>query len=115
MAAPGALNLDLYRGDSYAHTLTFLDGDEDPIDLSGRDYLAQIRPHATSTEILATFTIDDANADTGVLVLHLDADETAALSRSGVWDLQETIGEVVTTILAGTATVTLDVTREEGS
>lgn len=108
---PAALNLSLYRGDSYAYRF-FLWQDADksiPVDLTGVTAKAEIRGSSGSTPILAMpCTVTSPNQ----IDMKLNASQWAAFTvRNGRWDLQLTYstGEVVT-VLAGTATVTLDIT-----
>lgn len=107
---PGTRDLDLYRGDTYAHTVTFTDG-TDPVDVSGYSWLAQIRETTDSAAVVEAFTVDTTNAATGVLVLRLSAAQAAELPRSARWDLQRTAGGVVETILAGRVVTMPDVSR----
>lgn len=109
---PGPVDLAVVRGD----TLGPLQFDAGDFDWSGRTWEAQIR--ATRDEpdsVLATFTVDDSSADSGVLLLTLDADESANLTTvdgkaTYFWDLQATAAGVVKTWFAGRVKVTGDVT-----
>lgn len=99
-------------GDTETITVNLQDADGAPINISGRTYAAQIRPTADSTTVTATFTCAVSNAAGGVMTATLPAATTAALTPGvGVWDLQETNGTVVTTILAGPVSIVQDVTR----
>lgn len=121
---PGTYNFAAYRGDTRELTLTFADTSTPPapVDMSAWTWEAQIR--ATKDEpdsVIATITVDDADANIGTLVLTLSADESANLvtgeaagfasgKATYFWDLQGTQGAVVKTWLAGKVSVTGDVT-----
>lgn len=111
MTTPGTRNLDIYRGDTYFHYITFNDGSA-PIDMSAGTWLAQIRP-GLRAEVVATFTVDTTSAATGVIVLRLTPEQTAALTTHSSlnWDLQRTVDDNVETLLAGTVTTRGDVSR----
>lgn len=82
------------------------------VNITGRTYAAQIRATPDSATILATFTCAITDAPNGVVTCTLSATTTAALTpTSAVWDMQETNGSVVTTLLAGRVTIARDVTR----
>lgn len=114
---PAKRNLAIYRGDDYAHELTFTDDADPPgsLDVSSYVFLAQIRKGTShSSGLLATFNVDMSRAGTGVIVLSLDEDVTATLNESGMWDLQVTLPSgSVQTWLAGRVVLTADVSRAE--
>lgn len=52
----------------------------DPLDVSGRTWLAQLRPEGRPDgPPVVTFTVDDTNSATGKLVLRLTTDQSAAV------------------------------------
>lgn len=109
--APAELDLILRTGDTEQITLTLSNGGS-PVNITGRTYAAQIRPEPLSSTVIASFSCVITNAAAGIVVCTLTATQTAALSPTiGVWDLQETNGSSVTTLVAGTATIQSDVTR----
>jgi hypothetical protein len=61
---------------------------------------------------LLSFDIDDSNGANGVVVLSLTSNQTSTL-KSGkyYYDLQETAGNVVTTLMYGNVTVTGDISN----
>jgi len=109
---PGAVNLTVTRGD----TLGPLQFDAGDFDWSGRTWEAQVRASLDEPDtIIATFTVDDADAAAGVLLLTLPATESANLITVGgratyYWDLQATESGVVKTWFAGQLKVSGDVT-----
>lgn len=112
MASPGLLNLDLRIGDTETVTVNFVDSTGAAINITGRTYTAMVRPTASSPTVLATFTCTVTDGPGGVVVCTLAATTTAALAvQSAVWDLQETSGTTVSTVLAGAVTISQDVTR----
>lgn len=108
---PIDLPLDLYANDTLAHQIFFETDEGLAIDKSGSTFAAQIRSPAAASTTLATITVITTGAANGEIVLFL-ANTSVVMSLDGAqWDLQETAGSAVTTILAGPVTVTQDVTR----
>lgn len=109
-ARPAKLDIAAYRGDTVSVTCTFRDANDVAINLTGRTFAAQIKDTIGGT-LIASFTIDTTNAATGVLVLTIPAATTSAWTwQTARWDLQETEGAVITTLLAGTVTLDGQVT-----
>lgn len=112
MAKPGSYNLDIYRGDTQQWQFVLWE-DEDktqPIDLTGVAVMAEIRDKpagAKITEIACTVV------DPNIINAYLSADISHALPiKAGYWDLELTYpGDIVTTILAGSVTITPDITN----
>lgn len=112
MTSPANYLLALRAGDTETLSVTLQDSAGDPINISGRSYAAQVRATADSSTVLATFSCSITNAAAGTFACTLTATQTAALAAGGgVWDLQETYGATVTTLLAGSVTIAQDVTR----
>jgi hypothetical protein len=112
--APANLPLQIRVGDTETVSVTILDENEQPVDITGRSYAAQIRTTTDASTALATFTCAIVSGPAGTLTATLSSATTAALTPGlGVWDLQETnpIGPVVITLLAGPVTIVQDVTR----
>ena len=107
---PGAYPLVLYRGDSYKwRVVIWLNTQRtQPFDLSGMATKAEIRakPGAVKATLIGT-TVTLPN----IIDLYLSAQACRNLPDECVWDLQLTYdnGDVAT-VLAGTVTVTPDVT-----
>lgn len=106
---PGKLNVKTSRGDTVAVPITIQEGGV-AANLTGRTYAAQIRKSKASTTSVAV-TVDTTGAASGQLILRLTATATAALSGDYQWDLQQTQGGTVRTILEGRWTFGPDVTR----
>ena len=112
MAKPANYPLNIIIGDTEAVTVTLQDANGAAINIAGRTYSAQIREKASSSAPLASFSCSITNAAQGKFSCTLSATSTAALApANAVWDLQETNGSVVTTLMAGEAVITRDVTR----
>jgi hypothetical protein len=106
---PATRNLTIYQGDVYDHEVTFTDENDDPIDMSAATWRAQLRRNFTSASVLASFTIDDSDAATGVVRFHLTKTQTADLPGAAVWDAEDTTLGV--TYLRGTVVATREVSR----
>jgi hypothetical protein len=115
---PGKLDLALYRGDTFYGPLITIPsltsfGGPASISASGVFVKAQIRAKANSPDPIAEFAVTEPNSDNQVR-LKLAPSATAELvGRSAVWDLQvkDTSTNWVGTVLAGTITITGEVTR----
>lgn len=109
---PATFNLTIRTGDTETVSVTLQNENGTPVDIAGRTYAAQLRTNASNTTILASFTCAIVDAASGTLTASLTATQTAALTPGlAVWDLQETNGSSVTTLLAGQVTIVQDVTR----
>lgn len=107
---PGRRNLEITRGDDYAHTIEFVLAGV-PVDMSSSSFAAQIRDTPDAATAVA-FDVDSSQLAAGVLVLSLPASKTRTLSASASWDLQQASpGARITTILKGLVSVGPDVTR----
>lgn len=83
-----------------------------PLNVTGRSYAAQVRSSVDASSAAATFTCTVTDGAAGEVTCVVSASATAGLSPATyVWDLQETAGGSVATILSGTVTVVADVTR----
>jgi hypothetical protein len=112
MSSPANYPLSIRIGDTETVTVTMQDADGVAINITGRTYSAQVREKASSASALASFSCSIVNAANGIFACTLPANTTAALSpANAVWDLQETNGAVVTTLLAGDVVISRDVTR----
>lgn len=112
MATPANYPLSIRIGDTETVTVTLQDADGNPINITGRTYSAQVREKASSTSALATFTCSIVNAAQGKFACTLAAGTTANLNpANAVWDLQENNGGTITTLMAGEAVISRDVTR----
>jgi len=112
MAAPGIQNLTFVRGDTETVQVTMTSDGTTPVDITGRTYAAQMRTTPDIAAISATATCSITNAVNGVMNALFTATSTATLDPGYYyWDLQETNGATVTTVIQGTVNVLPDVTR----
>ena len=112
MSSPATYPLTVRTGDTETVSVTLQDSAGSPIDITGRSYAAQIRATADASSPLATFSCTITDAAAGQFACTLSASTTAALSTGvAVWDLAETNGSTVTTLLAGSVQIVQDVTR----
>ena len=110
--SPANLPLNIRIGDTETISVAIKDSTGAPVNISGRTYAAQIRTTTDAATALATFSCSITNAEAGTLAATLSATTTAALTAGlAVWDLQETNGTTVTTLLGGSVTIVQDVTR----
>lgn len=105
-------NISIYKGDTYTHSVTVNDSSNTAIDLSSRTYIAQIKESSASSSAFLNFDVDDSDSANGVVVLSLTSSQTSTL-KSGVYyfDLQETYGNIVTTLMYGNVAVTGDISN----
>lgn len=106
-------DIEITRGDTYAHLVEFVNQNQAPLDLTGYTARAHIRREAAATTAEAAFTVVIIPL-TGEVLLTLTPAQTTALpvlKCSLVWDLELTIGTTVTTPLRGAVTVVQDVTH----
>jgi hypothetical protein len=110
--APANLPLNIRIGDTETVSVAIKDSAGAAVNITGRTYAAQIRTTTDAATALATFSCSIVSGAGGTLTASLSATTTAALTAGlGVWDLQETNGTTVTTLLAGSVTIVQDVTR----
>lgn len=110
-------DIEIIRGDDYAHLLTFVDENHDPLDLAGYGGAAHIRrfPSTTGTPE-ASFTVTfPAPTTNGEVLLTLTDTQTTALPAVKCdysWDLQLTTsgGQVLTPVM-GKVSIVQDVTH----
>lgn len=114
--APDGQSDAVYRDDLFQLVVTHEDGDGAAIDVSARTVLAQVRTSLRPQpgDVLATFEVDDTNADSGIVALSIPASVTAGMQPGAwFWDYQETgadpDGRV--TILRGRCDVVGDVSQ----
>lgn len=113
---PEELDLALYAGDGAAIKLTVTDIANEPLPIDG-EVSAQIRKAKTDVEVLAEFVADLTSGATGVVIVSLTGEQTAALITTkpvfkGVWDVQwQKVGAEPITLVQGKVECDADVTR----
>lgn len=111
---PAPVNLSFIQGDYVALTLRVpSDIDGEYVNFAGYTFLSQIRTNAFSETVLATFTVTATGAtpSTYGISVTLDAEDTADLPQTCVWDLKVIDSGDPRTYFAGDVTVYPDVSR----
>ena len=105
-------NIIIYQGDTYVHEVRLRNSANANINISTRSYSGQVRKTKTSDTIVATFTTEILDGPNGVMQFSLLPNVSSNI-RSGVYyyDLQENNSTVITTLIAGKASVQGEVTR----
>lgn len=103
---PPVTNLALYAGDDFSFTVTVINADDSPADLSGAQVNAQIRDPYDRLQASFTPTIQG-----NVITLSLAGTDSATLAPTGKWDCQLTDGTGTHTLAHGAVTVSPDVSR----
>lgn len=100
-------------GDTETLNLTFQNADGSAINIAGRTYAGQLRATAASDAVVASFVCAVVgDGSTGEVVCSIPSNVTASLQpQVCVYDIQETNGSVVTTLLRGDVKILQDVTR----
>lgn len=105
-------DITIYKGDSYTHQINIKNSANTAINITGRTYISQIRKSKASGTIIASFTTAITDAANGVLTMSMTGNETSNIN-TGIYyyDLQETNGSIITTLMGGKVTVTGEVSR----
>lgn len=113
MATPSKFPIQIIIGDTETISLSFQNNDGSAINIAGRSYAAQLRETAASDTVIASFVCSIVgNGSTGEVVCSIPSNVTANLTpQVCVYDIQETNGAVVTTLLRGDVKIVQDVTR----
>lgn len=109
---PEKLNVKMARGDTAAPPILIRTPAGEAVDLTGRTFAAQIR-RAVGAATAVDVDVDTTEGADGILILRVDEDVTETLTGEYVWDLQQTLGGTVRTLLKGTWVFDADVTRLE--
>ena len=108
----GSRDINLYVGDTYVHELRIRNDANTAINISAHTYSGQLKLARSSSEVVATFVSFISDGANGVVQFSLAANVTANISSGTYYyDLQQTNGVIVTTLLTGRAIVKGDVTR----
>jgi len=117
VARAAIVNLVIEQGADFSHIVGLTNSDGSVFDLTGYDARMQIRSTVTTATTLYELTVSNGrielNAIAGQLRLNIPSAVTAAMTwRSGVYDLEiVSSGGIVTRIMQGNATLSLEVTR----
>lgn len=120
---PSNQTLTIYGGQTLRDPFQFVDGDGEPVDLTGRSARMQAREAVSSPEVKLELSTDDGTiviGPDGLLTLSLDAEATAALV-DGVYDVQTWVYDleittpasppVVDRVMTGVVVVHPEITR----
>lgn len=120
---PKFRTINMYQGQTFKDQFLFVDGDDLPIDLSGKTARMQVRESIDSQDIifeLATGAGITLGAD-GLLTFDMSAADTAALAvgqydpQQWVYDLEITTPgtpDLVDRVLTGVVTFSPEITRD---
>lgn len=90
-AVPGALDLEIWRGDDIDLELVLVDDDDAPMVLPTSGWASDVK-QAIGGDVLASFTIDASQGADGIIHLILAAADNAVETDKCVWDLQCSTG-----------------------
>lgn len=83
---PERCNVSAWRGSRWAFTITITDSNDDPVDLSTYELVAQIRDgKGDDADLIIDLGIDDAQAASGVLTVFVTDDATAEIADGSYW------------------------------
>jgi len=114
MAAPVKANQVFTRGDTWQFqvVITSDEAGETPVNITGYTYACQVRTTPNIAAITATATCTVTDGPAGELLVSFAATVTDDVDEGKYYyDLQQTAGSSVTTIMAGEIEVLADVTR----
>lgn len=117
VARAATVNLVIEQGTDFSHIVGLTNDDGSVFNLTGYDARMQIRSTVATAAILYELTVSngriEVNAGAGQLRLNIGNAVTSAMTwRSGVYDLEIiSSGGIVTRIMQGNATLSLEVTR----
>lgn len=103
-----SLDLTTYQGDSFSAEIDF------PFDITGYNFVSQIRLQPGSPTLLTNFTITPVSGDNQKLTLSLSSEQTTELPDRCYWDIQATTDADPTyqkTYMRGAMFVTRQVTE----
>lgn len=117
VARAAIVNLVIEQGTDFSHIVGLTNSDGSVFNLTGYDARMQIRSTVSAATILYELTVGNGRIElsalAGQLRLNIPSAVTAAMTwRSGVYDLEIISGAgVVTRVMQGNATLSLEVTR----
>jgi hypothetical protein len=114
--AAGVYNFVIEQGATLNKVITWKDGDDVAINLTGYTAVAQFRPTISAAPVLSLSSVTGGitlGGSAGTITLQASATVTAALAAGeGVWGLELTSsGGVVTSLLTGPYIVVPEVVR----
>lgn len=114
--AAGIYNFAIEQGSTLNKVITWKDGDDAAINLTGYTAVAQFRPTIATAPVLTLSSVTGGitlGGAAGTITLGATATTTAALAAGdGVWELELTSGGgVVTRLLTGTYSILPEIVR----
>ena len=117
----GKVNFKINQGETFKHTLRWLDSAETAIDLTGYKARMHVRARVDSVDVLLFLSSDPLDLPDGTITfigngtisLKITDEVTSAITwNAGVYDLEmeDSLGDV-TRLIEGKVTVTKEVTR----
>lgn len=111
----GIYDIIIEQGATFTRTVTWKDEAETPINLTGYSARLQMRESVDATSTFLSLTSGSGitlGGTAGTILIEISATDTAALTQSGVYDLELVSGAgVVTRLLQGSVTLSKEVTR----
>lgn len=107
-------DLDIEQGATFSRLFIWKDAQGAPIDLMGCSARMQVRPSVSSELVLLDLSLGNGltlGGVTGEIELEISAQQTAAMKRGGVFDLEIVNGETVTRLIQGVIRLSKEVTR----
>lgn len=110
-------DLTIEQGATLYQQFRWLDGDNEPVDLTGYTARMQVRRKKSSDDVLLSATTENGyielGGDEGTILLNVPAAITAALDfKTGVYDLELVASDgFVDRFLEGSVTLSKEVTR----
>lgn len=90
--AAGIYNFICEQGATFTRVINATDGAGDPIDLTGYTARMQVRRDIDATAILIELTTENGRitlgGESGTITLSIDAEDTSAIPRPGIYDLE---------------------------
>jgi hypothetical protein len=109
---PAKIDIKVRTGDTETFAFNVEETDGTPIDLGDSTFQAQIRSSAAATSTIASFSTAVTSAGGGQFYISLSSGTTSTLTpQNAVWDLQQTVSGVISTLIAGDVRIVQDVTR----
>jgi tRNA threonylcarbamoyladenosine modification (KEOPS) complex Pcc1 subunit len=111
----GLLDIEIEQGATFNLELIYEDDEGTPINLTGMTARMQLRRTYNSPDALISLTTENSRITItpllGKIVLNISATDTAALTGSGVYDLELVNASVVNRILEGSFKICLEATK----
>jgi hypothetical protein len=110
----GCLNIPLVRGDDKEFTLTFTDGDSNPIDLTGYDIKMEVRQGGSYSYVVSVKTPSEGMTVSGNQLSVIFEEDDAVYQRDyGIlsYDIAFTSGGITQHWIKGQITITKSITE----